>query len=204
MKTNMPRVLYVPLLLLALFVAACGKDGDTGPAGPAGPAGPGGAAGPGGPAGPKGDTGTANVIYSDWLDVGFPEIDTNVVAVGDTIFTFFGGMNAPKITADILAKGDIKVYINFRTAANPLVMPLPVADFAFFGAFVNITPLFTVGAVNLVSNIDAGTGLNAQNEKVWQYRYILIPGGVAARKAAGADVDWNNYKSVQKYLNLKD
>ena len=36
--------------------------------------------------------------------------------------------------------------------------------------------------------------------QVFQYRYILIPGGKAARSA----IDWNNYAAVKKYLNLKD
>jgi hypothetical protein len=38
--------------------------------------------------------------------------------------------------------------------------------------------------------------------KYQQYRYILIPGGAEARKAAG--IDWNDYKQVKAYLHLKD
>ncbi len=99
----------------------------------------------------------------------------------------------------------MKVYINLGTAADPYVTALPVANLVLFNIFVNINYHFYAGAIEFNSNIDAGTGLNAQNQKVWQYRYVLIPGGVAARKAPdGTQVDWNNYKSVQKYLNLKD
>ena len=60
-----------------LFFTACSK---TGPTGPAGPAGQDGAAGAAGPAGPKGDTGTANVIYSPWLDVTYKP-DTFITVV---------------------------------------------------------------------------------------------------------------------------
>ncbi|WP_220392838.1 hypothetical protein [Chitinophaga lutea] len=66
---------FLPFLLLtataALFMSSCGKDGDVGPAGEKGENGDTGAGGPAGPAGPKGDPGTANVIYSDWLNVIF-------------------------------------------------------------------------------------------------------------------------------------
>lgn len=203
MKTKMPRVLYVVCIAFAVLMAACGKDGDTGPAGPAGPQGAQGPGGAPGPAGPQGDPGTANVIYSDWLDVGY-EPDTVVFAPGDTLFRFIGGFEAEKITAAVLANSDIKVYMNLGTAAEPFVVALPLADFSVFGVFLTITPIFETGIVSLWSNIDAGTGLDDNNQKTWQYRYIIIPGGTAARKAAGADVDWNNYKSVQKYLGLKD
>lgn len=202
MKTNMPRFLYF-LMAFALLVAACGKDGDTGPAGPAGPAGPQGPGGAAGPGGPQGEPGTANVIYSDWLDVGYEE-DTTVIAVGDTLFRYYSGIDVPKLTAEIASQGEVKVYVNMGTAADPYITPLPVANLVLFGVFININYHFYAEVIEFNSNIDAGTGLNAQNQKVWQYRYILIPGGTAARKAAGADVDWNNYKSVQKYLNLKD
>lgn len=202
MKTNMPRFLYF-LMAFALLVAACGKDGDTGPAGPAGPAGPQGPGGAAGPGGPQGEPGTANVIYSEWLDVAFAE-DTDVVAVGDTIFTYHAAIDVPKLTAEIVSQGEVKVYWNLGTAADPTVFPLPVANLVHFGIFLNINPLFYLNTIEIGSNVDVSTGLTQGGEKVWQYRYILIPGGTAARKAAGADVDWNNYKSVQKYLNLKD
>ena len=202
MKTNMPRFLYF-LMAFALLVAACGKDGDAGPAGPPGPAGPQGPGGAAGPGGPQGEPGTANVIYSDWLDVGYGE-DTVVFAPGDTLFRFIGVIDAPKITNEILANSDIKVYLNLGTAAQPFVAGLPLSDFSIYGIFLTVTPVFEEGLVSLWSNVNAGTYLNDANQKEWQYRYIIIPGGTAARKAAGADVDWNNYKSVQKYLNLKD
>jgi hypothetical protein len=52
------------LLLLALALPMCTKQGPAGTTGATGAAGP---QGPTGPQGPKGDTGTANVIYSQWV-----------------------------------------------------------------------------------------------------------------------------------------
>src|SRR4051812_48308804 len=73
MRHNFCSKVFMPLIAVTLLFAYC-KKGDTGPAGPAGAngaAGTPGAAGPTGPQGAKGDTGTANVIYSQWLDVAY-------------------------------------------------------------------------------------------------------------------------------------
>jgi hypothetical protein len=74
---------------------------------------------------------------------------------------------------------------------------------------LTINPFFSRNSIFLYSDEDASTftipsGPNA-GQKAWQYRYILIPGGTAGRSATGGKtVDWNNYKSVQAYLGLKD
>src|SRR5215217_3270814 len=77
MKQKSYLWMFLSLIVVTFFVAC--QKGDTGPAGPAGPAGAAGANGangPQGPAGPQGDPGTANVIYSDWLDVTFEGSDS--------------------------------------------------------------------------------------------------------------------------------
>ena len=173
------------LLLTVVFVfASCAKDGDDGPQGPPGPAGP---AGPQGVAGPAGPIGTANVIYSNWLDVSFQEDPDNAG-------NWQGQIVAAKLNNDIISKGEIKVYVNVNTPTEPVVLALPV-HLAF-----TIVPIFEIGAITLLSDIDAGTETTA-GEKYFQYRYVLIPGGAPARMAT---VDWNNYEAVKKYLNLKD
>jgi hypothetical protein len=68
MKAKSSLTLLASLVLITFIFTQCQK-GDVGPAGPAGPTGAAGAAGSPGATGPKGDTGTANVIYSPWLDV---------------------------------------------------------------------------------------------------------------------------------------
>jgi hypothetical protein len=90
------------------------------------------------------------------------------------------------------------MYVNYNTAAAPVIESLPLAD-PFFGIFLTAT--YSLGRIDLYCNVNLGTALNAQNVKVQQYRYILIPGGQAARKAP---IDWKDYKAVQAYLGLKD
>ncbi len=198
------------LFVIALFFIACSKEGPAGPAGSQGPAGP---QGPTGPQGPKGDTGTANVIYSGWLDVAYlPDKDTtrdqngNIVRV-DTI-GYFANINAPRLTNTILSTGEMKVYVNFGTPTQPAVVPLPhLFNLTLSGLpFVfTITPTFLTQRIFLYSDaFDASTEIDPRqnNQKVWQYRYILIPCGTPSGRYA--KINWDNYDEVKAYLDLKD
>jgi hypothetical protein len=180
------------LLTVALMISSCSKTGDTGPAGAAGPAGP---AGPTGANGAAGAPGTANVIYSAWLDATFA--DSNGVAE----------ILAPQLTADIINSGSIKVYWNLGDASDPFVVALPavVSPLLLFNpddlpanpASIFVDAYFQTGSILLVSNypISSSNGVS-------QFRYVLIPGGEPA--GGRSAVNWKDYKSVQKYLGLKD
>jgi len=189
----------LPLLLLTtttLFFASCGKDGDPGADGPQGPAG---SKGDKGDKGDPGAVGTANVIYSDWLDVAYLP-DTVHLAGGkiDTI-GWYSGIDVPKLSKTLLSTGEVKVYMNLNEASDPVIMPLPYSD-----EDGNIIRFIAYEkTIEFYSNIEeAGTYVDG-GLKYQQYRYVLIPGGTAARTATGS-VDWNNYKSVQAFLGLKD
>src|SRR5664279_32464 len=136
MKRNFHRNLILPLLAITLFFFACGKKGDPGAAGAAGPAGQ---TGPAGPQGPKGDTGTANVIYSAWLDVPFKPDTVHNGATIDTL-GFFANVTATKLDSAMIANGEMKVYLNLGSASNPDVVPLPFVDIINTG--ISITPEF--------------------------------------------------------------
>ena len=199
MRKNLFAMPTALLLAVILFFSYCGKDGATGPAGPAGPAGSAGPAGGAGAQGPKGDTGTANVIYSAWLDVAF-QPDTIKDAAGNVIDTigFFVNIAAPKLTNAILNSGEIKVYINVNTAAVPVVFPLPYYDVY---TNININPTYLLQQIQLYSNADIST-ITVGGVKRQQYRYILIPGAVPGQKAP--KVNWNNYNEVEEYLGLSN
>lgn len=196
MKRITTRLSYVLLLFAAVLIASCSKDGETGPQGEQGPPGPNGPAGPAGPEGPQGDPGTANVIYSGWLDVAFTPVKNDA---GDTV-AFEAAIDAPKLTNEILSTGEIKVYFNWGTAADLTVDPLPLFDI-YLGGGLSITTTFSQGQIYLFSNFDMSTFTDTDGKK-WQYRYILIPGGTTARMSK--PVNWGNYKEVQAYLGLKD
>lgn len=193
MKAKSSVTLLASLVAITFIFTQCQK-GDIGPAGPAGPTGP---AGPAGSTGAKGDTGTANVIYSPWLDVTYTaEIDPNN---GDTL-DFVAHITANKLTQAIIDRGEIKVYMNWGTQTNPDVAPLPILDVFFTGLIIN--PEFLLQKIDLYANFNAST-FTQSGQKYLQYRYILIPGSVPSGRLAHT-VDWNNYNEVKAYLGLTD
>ncbi len=52
--------------------------------------------------------GSANVIYSPWIDVTFNAVDT----------FFEAAIDAPKIVDSIIEKGEVKVYWNINTSSR--------------------------------------------------------------------------------------
>ncbi|HTI93049.1 MAG TPA: hypothetical protein VL727_20765 [Puia sp.] len=190
-----PRLYSYAAIVLAsaVLVFSC-KKGDTGPAGPAGPAGANGTAGA---AGPKGDTGTANVIYSAWTDVAFQPVttpDTVVQGRLDTLY-YVGAIVAPKLTANIISKGQILVYLNAGSAADPFIYPLPYTDILFAGLTIQVN--YVVDSIYLAANFNASTQ-TVSGVKVQQYRYVITPGSVPA------SADKKDYNSIKNYFKLPD
>src|SRR6266566_2913456 len=68
MRRILHSKIFLLLVAITLLFTSC-KKGDPGAAGAPGATGQTGPTGPTGVQGPKGDTGTANVIYSAWLNV---------------------------------------------------------------------------------------------------------------------------------------
>jgi hypothetical protein len=158
--------------ILALFVSLYACKGPAGDIGPAGPTGTTGATGATGPAG------TSGAIYSDWITSTFSQT------------TFAATIVAPKLTQDIVDKGAVHVYLKGST----LVFPLPFTDTDSLGR-VAIHLDFAIGVGRIV--LFTTTPIPPQ-----QFRYVLIPGGVASgRKAA---IDFNNYEAVKKEFDLPD
>ena len=133
MKQKLSAIPFI-LLAVVLIIASCSKEGPAGAAGATGPAGPQGPAGANGTVGdgtnrPTGPTGTANVIYSDWLNVGYGG-PVNPINNGDT--PYIAGIAAPKLVDSILSRGEIKVYMNWGTRGSADVVPLPLYDPIYF------------------------------------------------------------------------
>jgi hypothetical protein len=198
MRLKFLSITSVLCLAITLIITSCGKDGDTGPVGPAGPAGPTGAAGASGTAGAAGATGatgTANVVYSDWLNVTFEGSDTTIWAAE---------ISAPKLVDSILNKGDIKVFWNIGSDSTngQFIVPLPVVDVLLFGGLVTVNYYSSFQNILLLSNFDLSSFTDGGFNN-FQFRYILIPGGVKAGRGVKT-IDWNDYKQVKAYLGLKD
>jgi hypothetical protein len=181
MKYTHLRFSLALLVMFAALVISCSKGGSAGAEGPAGA------------------TGTANVIYSDWLDVVFTADTVMQGSVITDTLGYYATINAPKLDANILSKGEFKVYFNVNTAAAPIIYPLPYID-VYSG--LNIDVLFHLQSIELYTNSSqistftpSGTAV-----KVFQFRYVLIPGGVSAN----ASINLNNYQETKTALGLKD
>jgi hypothetical protein len=151
-----------------------------------------------GPAGPKGDSAIANVYYSAWSAVTF-----NTTTGAATI-------TAPKVTQDILDKGDVRVYFNWGSAASPQIFSLP-CDFNVTASDgttvlqVKVIQTLALGKINLFAAGDIDPSTETVSGVVYaQYRYIVIPGGVKVARLGSPAINWSDYAEVKAYLGLKD
>ena len=172
MKTSK---LFLFLFCTAVFFISCQKDGPagnagtTGPAGPAGPAGANGTNGTNGSTGATGATGatgTANVIYSVWFTSG---TWTNT-GTPNAFFT----KAAPGITQIIIDRGVVLAYAKLSSDGSN-VRPLPATP------GTTIFNYFIAGVGNLQFTNSKLDGSNVNPSATNQFRYVIIPGGVAGR-----------------------
>jgi hypothetical protein len=172
------------MLSVVLGTTSCSKKGDAGPAGTTG------AKGDKGDKGDQGDAGSANVIYSGWMDAAYGYDSTSEV--------YFFDITADKLTTDVLNTGVVKVYMNFGTPASPAVVSLPYSDEV--GTYIREYSL--EGIIELVSNANPSTVTDSNGASRRQVRYVIIPGGEAARVAKA--IDWNDYAKVKAYMGWKN
>lgn len=167
---------FFAFLLMAAFTVSCsGDDGKDGA---------------------DGAPGTANVIYSEWI--------TAPAATAETIDGTSGlstSIEAPELSADILSKGTILVYMSFGSGVN--IYKLPYTSTA--GGSVNtITAISSLQKIKLFrfKHANDGTTVNLPTSLNW--RYVLIPGGVAAgAKSAKPNYSKMSYEEVCEYFNIQ-
>lgn len=148
---------FVPALALA-FIIGC-----------EGPEGPQGEQGIQGIQGEQGDPGTANVIYSDWSQLEGAWRDSVI----------FGGnfkvnhLTAPELTQAIMDYGVVLCYVKYGTHN----VPLPYTNSSYtLGFHIDLGRIIFS---TLKPDLTGGVVLI----NTMQFRYVLIPGGVAATKS---------------------
>ncbi|MBZ4036366.1 hypothetical protein K6T82_16465 [Flavobacterium sp. 17A] len=171
------------ILLISISTIACssddGTDGVDGAVGPAGPA------------------GSANVIYSAWINApaGTPETIDGTSGLSTSFAV-------PQLTADIMAKGTVLVYMSFGSGTN--VYTLPYTSTA--GGSVNtITPIASLNTIKIFRFKHANDGTTVALPASLNYRYILIPGGATAATSKTTKVDYSkmSYEEVCDRLNIQ-
>lgn len=187
MKKLIKSIYLVAISCLLIFTGC--KKGDDGPAG---------ATGPVGPAGPAGPVGTANIIYSSWMDTNPWTNSTTSLGAGKK--TYYFDIAAPKITADIIDKGTVLVYVKFISDPDGVGIAklLPSIYYNIGGA--DIQYRFQYGLflnkIRVICDI-IPNGLPSSNNKI---RYIIIPGGVP--NARTADYTKMSYSEVCQLYNI--
>jgi hypothetical protein len=178
MKTK----IFIGLLAVStLFIASCGKEGPQGPAGPAGPA------------GPTGPQGTNAVVYSNWTNFtpaswgafnGLGVASYNITAIA-------------ALTQTIVDRGAVKVFIK-RAGNTTQAWPLPLLDQTAADVF-NLDYLFGLNQITVRCTDLAGSpNPTALLASFAQYRYVLIPAGVAGVAAGGSsNAFYNGYTRQQ-------
>lgn len=147
--------------------------------------------GPAGPQGPAGPKGSANVIYSDWVyakNFRDSTIDNSAMHVAD--------IPANDLTTDNLQNALIQVYFTYGGGTFPLPH---ITNAGGKSSIINFAPRYKHFNITRYT-LDNTNSINLST--VLQYRYVIIPGGVAAAKAKNIDI--NNYESVRRYLRLND
>ena len=173
---------------------AQGPTGPVGPTGPAGPTGPTGPAGPTGPTGPQGPPGTANVIYSVWFSPtawlgspgGQPDLDR------------YFDRAAPGVTTSIIDNGVVLGYCKL-VGAPAIVQPLPATTTSGTTTVIWNFSILTTGTLRYyVDFIDNAFAFNPALTN--QFRYVIIPGGVAGGRTAEKAAEINGHVYTESDL----
>lgn len=171
------RIIFNLLIVISLISLSCSEDG---PAGPAGPSGPAGVAGPTGATGATGATGTANVIYGEWF--------TPATYEATTIFGmkhFAHTLTVPEFTQEVLDSGAVLVYAKLQ-GYNPLIWPHDqVGQLALTITYLSGSSVYDTWSAFAAEGSLKIDFVNSNNiytsiSNAHQFRYIVIPGGVAA------------------------
>ncbi|MBN1144326.1 MAG: collagen-like protein [Bacteroidales bacterium] len=180
----------LPMLALALLI---GCEGDEGPAGPKGDKGD---QGDQGTQGVQGETGTANVIYSDWITpLEGSWRDTTIMGSPLKI----NHLNVPLLTQAILDQGVIICYSKSPDGKNIMNLPYDINSGAV-AVTVNFRP-FLQRIIFYNAKQDGTGGLAMSDDLSW--RYVLIPGGVPATKST-VDLASLSYEEVCEMFDIPE
>lgn len=177
MKTITRFLGLASIVAIFIFLDACkGEKGDVVPAGVTGAVGANGAIGANGQ---KGDTGTANVIYSDWMPL---------TLTGSITSSSVATIQTPKITQEIIDKGVVLSFVKFQIG---YFYSLPLSFQIAGRVDERIAIRYLLGTATITTNMNSSGAL---------FRYVVIPEGIAGGRRAA--IDYTDYEAVKRYYNL--
>ncbi len=153
-----------------------------------------------GPKGDKGDPGTANVIYSDWVEV--QKDEWYLFADGGGYFDAHYDLYVQALTLNLLDTAIIQVYYR-ETGIFGQVYPLPhkIPMSADKTGYMSIDQLTERDVELKYVVLEDG---NYQDPSPYlsdyEFRYVIIPGGVQAVHKAGVDII--DYHGITEYFGI--
>lgn len=186
-KTRLISLISISLFFALANIACEGPEGTTGPQGPQGEQ------GPEGPQGSQGETGTANVIYSDWMNIAWNFTD-------DATFKQMYIEEPRVVEDDFLAEGTLLMYLKLETSEGSITVPLPFTSGTDYLTFLaaDVPGENVEGIVVRLEATDNTTPVQTDWNN-YQVRYIMIPGGVPAKMGENFLKD---YSAVKEYYGL--
>lgn len=152
-----------------------------------------------GPAGAKGDPGTANVIYSDWVDTNPWKASTT--STGNGKKTFYFDIPGSQLTQEQLDNSVVMVYGKFISDPDGegSVKALPSIYYNLGGATVEYRFQYalSLAGIRVICDVIPNGSPSASNK----VRYVIIPGGVAAGAVVKRD---NSYEAVCARYNIPE
>ncbi len=189
MKNLVKKTQLIGIILLMVLASSCSKeDGTEGPQGPQGTQ------------GPQGDPGTANVMYSEWLDQDWNFTNSanfKTMLVNDTNITNSFLENGGIVLGFFRFQENVPYQLPYQNFASNNVRTCYPVHFTSEGN-VRFSIQSTDGTALTDNEVNgSGSGINAQ------YKYVLIPGGIAL-KAARSSLKWEDlsYKEVCDQLGI--
>ncbi|WP_025666208.1 collagen-like protein [Aquimarina megaterium] len=204
--TNLVKGMMIVMVSLLIFSCSDGEDGAIGPAGQDGVNGVDGANGTDGndgadgQDGEDGQPGTANVIYSDWIAEDF---ETNVAAeTNEQLLTTFN-LSEFNLNEDV-------ILVYGRHEVNILVSEIKQLPYilASQNEYYGFEVASFVGGSSLrieVTTLDGSTNIFTFFD---DFRYVIIPGGVAAStsSATKSAIDYTkmSYEEIITLFNIPE
>lgn len=175
---------------------ATGPKGEKGDRGPAGPRGATGATGSRGPRGEQGPPGTANVMYSDWLDPNWNRSNTQ-----DRKLHHFW---VSQLTDEFLDNGGIAlVYIRIEIAINAPEISLLPRQTTILNAYAYSAILPRLHVISVM--LGNGNALHIPPALAdATFKYVLIPGGVNISRLSNPLPDLSDYHAVCEYYGIQE
>ncbi|MBK6264328.1 collagen-like protein [Marivirga sp. S37H4] len=166
------------LTISLLLITGCAEDGEPGPKGDPG------IEGEQGEKGDKGEPGTANVIYSEWIETPWD----------DALATSKVGILAENINFD----RDKDVVLVYGEDGLATILPYLDTNIGDYYTFV-----FAEGSILLSAASISG---NLRKFDVFSsYRYIIIPGEQSTSSRTNTkSPDYTDYKATMAYYNIPE